>query len=178
MTILRRLLVAIALLSLAFSIAAAADKKQKEGQEPAGDNQMTLKACGSKESEVDFSASTDKTTHPTPEAPDGSAMVYVLRPTMIGNKVQTKLAVDGVWKGVNRGKNYFFFPLEPGEHHFRSKAENRSTLTLNVEAGKTYFLQQHVLLGVMKARNSIEVMKDDEAKKKLQDCHPSVWTTK
>ncbi|MBZ5684784.1 MAG: hypothetical protein LAP86_07095 [Acidobacteriia bacterium] len=49
----------------------------------------------------------------------------------------TKLAVDGDWKGVNRGNNYFYFTLEPGEHYFCSAAENHSVLTLKVEAGKT-----------------------------------------
>jgi hypothetical protein len=87
---------------------------------------------------------TDKTQHPTPEPPPDKALIYVLRPTMMGNKLQTKLSVDQRWVGVNRGNNYFFFTFDPGEHYFCSTAENRSVLALKVEAGKTYYLQQHV----------------------------------
>lgn len=158
---------------MAVSLAVAADKKPKEEMDKPEDANLTAKACGTKESEVDFSVSTDKKSHPTAEPPAGKAMIYVLRPTMMGNKVQTKLAVDGVWKGANRGKNYFFFPLDPGEHHFCSKAENRSVVTLNVEPGKTYYLQQRIRMGLMKARNSLAVMTDDEGQKKLKDSHPS-----
>ena len=144
----------------------------------ANSKEMELKACGPKEKEVNFKAGTDKSGHPTPDQPADKALIYVLRPSMIGNKVQTKLAVDGDWKGVNRGDNYFYFTLGPGEHYFCSAAENRSLLKLNVEAGKTYFLQQHVRMGVMKARNKLEPMTEEEGKKKLAEAHPSTWETK
>ena len=144
----------------------------------ANSKEMELKACGPKEKEVDFKAGTDKSGHPTPDQPTDKALIYVLRPSMMGNKVQTKLAVDGDWKGVNRGNNYFFFALDPGEHYFCSAAENRSLLKLKVEAGKTYYLQQHVRMGMMKARNKVESMTDEEGKKKLGDAHLSTWETK
>ena len=142
------------------------------------DNAIELKACGPKTAEVNFSADTNKNDHPTPTPADGKAMVYVLRPTMMGNKVQTKLAVDGDWKGVNRGNTYFFFELAPGEHYVCSKAENHNVMTLNIEAGKTYYLQQHIAMGVLKARTSIEVMPDDEAKLKLAKLHLATWEKK
>ena len=96
----------------------------------------------------------------------------------MGNKVQTKLAVDGDWKGVNRGDNYFYFTLEPGEHYFCSVAENHSLLTLKVEAGKTYYVQQHIHMGVMKARNEIEPMAEEEGKTKLAKAHLTTWGVK
>ena len=125
-----------------------------------------------------FSAETDKTRHPTPEAPAGKALVYVIRPTMSGNKIQTKLAVDQRWVGVNRGHNYFFLELDPGEHYFCSKAENTSTLAVKVEAGKTYFVEQKIKTGFMKARNKLAVLSDAEGQKKLAKCHPSSWQEK
>ncbi|MGO9012250.1 MAG: hypothetical protein ACLQPN_19305 [Bryobacteraceae bacterium] len=74
--------------------------------------------------------------------------------------------------------HYFFFTLDPGEHYFCSQSENHSLLTLRVEAGKTYYLQQHIRLGAMKARNKLEVMTEEEGKTKLADAHPSTWTIK
>jgi hypothetical protein len=96
----------------------------------------------------------------------------------MGNKIQSKLAVDGNWVGVNRGHNYFFLELDPGDHFFCSKAENRSVLALKVEAGRTYFVEQQVKMGFMKARNELALLSDVEGKKKLADCHPSSWAVK
>lgn len=128
--------------------------------------------------DVKFSADTDKTTHPTPEPPPDKGLVYVVRSTMMGNKIQTKMAVDGHWVGVNRGHNYFFLTLDPGEHYFCSKAENKSTLALKVEAGKTYYVEQKIKMGFMKARNKLAVLPEEEGKKKLASSHPSSWQEK
>lgn len=144
---------------------AAMDKKE-----------LRLKACGTEN--VNFSATTDKKNHPTPEAPSDKAMIYVLRPTIIGYKINSKLAVDGNWVGVNRGKTYFFFPVESGEHYFCSESENQDYLALTVEAGKTYFLQQKVEAGVWKARTNLVVMNDAEGRKKLESVNLSVFQKK
>jgi hypothetical protein len=137
-----------------------------------------LKACGTKDKEVNYVADTDKKSHPTGEQAADKALIYVLRPTMMGNKIQTKLAVDSEWKGVNRGNNYFFFTVPPGQHYFCSQAENRSVLVLTVEAGKTYYLQQGIRMGVMKARNELSVMDDAKGQQKLASLHPSTWEGK
>ena len=161
---------AVVLVSLCVPvIVAAQDEPSKE---------LEQKACGPKEKEVKYAADTDKSRHLTPDQPADKALVYVLRPSMMGNKVQTRLAVDGDWKGVNRGNNYFYFTLDPGEHHFCSAAENHSVLTLKVEAGKTYYVQQHIRMGMMKARNEIETMDVGEGKTKLADVHLSTWEVK
>lgn len=157
---------------VAFVLAMGAFAKAQDNKD------LELKACGSKDKEVRYTAGTDKSQHPTPAQPADKALIYVLRPSMIGNKIQSKLAVDGEWKGVNRGNNYFFFTLDPGEHYFCSLAENHSLLTLKVEAGKTYYIQQHVEMGIMKARNKIDQMTEEEGKKKLADAHLATWAVK
>ena len=101
---------------------------------------LELKACGPKDKEVNYSVKADHKQHPMPEPEAGKALVYVLRPTKLGLVTQTKVAVDGDWKGVNRGDTYFFFQLDPGDHAVCSVSENRSLLLLTVEAGKTYYL--------------------------------------
>ena len=143
---------------------------------PMDKNELRLKACGTEK--VNYSAKTDKKNHPTPNAPADKAMIYVLRPTIIGLKINSKLAVDGNWTGVNRGKTYFFFTVEPGEHYFCSESENQDYLALTVEAGKTYFLQQKVEAGFWKARTNLVVMSDAEGRKKLDDVNLSVFEKK
>lgn len=135
-----------------------------------------LKACGTED--VNYKATTDKKQHPTPEAPADKALIYVLRPTMIGLKIHSKLAVDGEWKGVNRGKTYFYFTVEPGERYFCSESENQDYLKLDVEAGKTYYLQQKVEMGLWKARTNLVVMTEEKGIDKLKDVHLSVFELK
>lgn len=138
--------------------------------------ELRLKACGT--DSVNYIARTDKTQHPTPDAPPDKALVYVIRSTMIGFKIHSKLAVDGKWMGVNRGDTYFFFTLEPGEHYFCSESENQSYLALAVEPGKTYYLQQQVKPGIWKARTELVVMNEKEAKAKLAKVDLSTFELK
>ena len=154
----------------------AADESDAKITATQTDRDLELKACGT--SDIKFSAKTDKKQHPLAEPQAGRAIVYVLRPTMMGNKVQTKLAMDGEWLGVNRGKNYFYFIAEPGERNFCSKAENTSVLTMTLEPDKTYFLQQKIQMGLMKARTSLVAMTEEEGQEKLADCHLSVFEEK
>jgi hypothetical protein len=175
MSLFRRYLVAVFVILFALPLVAAAQKGESE--QP-NSKDLELKACGPKEREVNYSVDTDKSRHPAPDQPAEKALIYILRPSMIGFKIQTKLAVDGDWKGVNKGNNYFYFTLDPGEHSFCSVSENHSVLTLKVEAGKTYYLQQHIEMGMLKARNKIESMTDEEGKAKLASAHLSTWEVK
>ena len=158
--------------------AAAQDKDTQDKDEPLTDTekQIETKACPAENTALD--AKTDKSSHPTPDAPPDQAMIYVVRPTMMGNKIQTKLAVDGHWVGVNRGNNYFYFTLPPGTHYFCSQAENHSVLSLKVEAGKTYYLQQKVTMGFMKARNKLVEVEHDKGVEDVAKTHPSSFDTK
>jgi hypothetical protein len=150
---------------------------QQAPAEPLSKAAVELKACGPG-SGTDFNQHTDKHSHAMGEPSADKALVYVMRPTMFGMAIQTKLAVDGDWKGVNRGNTYFYFTLPPGEHYFCSTAENKSVLTLSVEAGKTYYLQQGIRPGFIKAQNELEVMDADKAKDKLKNLNLSTWDTK
>ncbi len=166
-------------LTLAASEFWAQQQKQKEDEDEkvsADSKALEAKACGP--DGISYSTDTDKTKHPTPEPPAGKAMIFVVRPTMAGNKVQSRLGVDGKWIGVNRGDNYFFFALDPGQHYFCSQAENRSVMAMKVEAGKTYYLQQKIRMGFMKARNKLEALEEKEGKEGLAKSHPSSWTEK
>lgn len=167
----------IALMLVLTLAAPAFCQKDNEDQTPSN-KERELRACGTKDNEVNYVADTDKDQHPTGTQDADTALIYVIRSTKYGNKVQTKVAVDGEWKGVNRGNNYFFFKLPPGEHYFCSKAENRSILVLTVEAGKTYYLGQSIHMGLMKARNDIVVLDDAEGQKELAKANPSTWEVK
>lgn len=145
-------------------------------QQPAAQKPAEESACGP--SSEKLKNETDKSSHPEPPVPPDKALVYVVRPTMLGNKVQTKFAVDGQWVGVNRGNNYFFLTLAPGSHRFCSQAENSDSASLVLEAGKVYFFQQHVEMGILKARTSLERIDEQRGREALKKCHLSVTEKK
>lgn len=154
------------------------EQKAEEQEEPQTEKQKQIEQKGCGPADMKVSARTDKKQHPTPEPPADQGLVYVVRPTMMGNKIQTRLAVDGKWVGVNRGNNYFFITLPPGEHYFCGQAENRSALALKVEAGKAYYLQQKIRMGFMKARTKLEQIDDKEGREALAKCHLSIMEEK
>lgn len=140
---------------------------------------LRIKACGT--DKVDYDAETKKDQHAAtdgPEAPADKALIYVMRTTIIGYKIHSKLAVDGKWMGTNRGKTYFFFTLDPGEHNFCSESENQDAITMFVEPGKTYYLQQQVKAGIWKARTKLAVLNEAKGKEELKDLNLSVFLVK
>ncbi len=170
----------IPLFALANGLVLSQEKQPKEesktaSAQPSDKKELRLKACGTEK--VNYSAKTDKTQHPTPDPPADKALIYVMRTSMLGYKIDSKVAVDGKWMGVNRGKTYFYFTVEPGERYFCSESENQDYLALTVEPGKTYYLQQ-VEPGVWKARTNLRVMTEEHGTKKLEEVHLSVFELK
>jgi len=49
-------------------------------------------------------------------------------------------------EGVNRANNYFYFALQPGRTILLLHGQLQR-FAARVEAGKTYYLQQHVRMG-------------------------------
>lgn len=136
-------------------------------------SQLRDLACGP--SDAHHSQRTEKEPQTLPAQPPDKGLIYVIRPTHYGAAIQTKLAVDGKWVGINRENNYFYVELDPGPHYFCSQAENHSLLSLVVEAGKTYYLQQKITMGLMKARNDLELLDEEQGKKGLAKCKKSVF---
>ena len=58
------------------------------------------------------------------------------------------------------------------------KCSSQDYLKLNVEAGKTYYLQQKVEAGLWKARTNLVVMTEEKGKEKLKDVHLSTFEEK
>ena len=108
--------------------------------------------------------------HPLGEVAPDKALVYVVRPTSVGFAIKSWLLCDDQVLGVNKGSSYFFAHVDPGKHVFWSKSENVDALELEVEAGKTYYLHQHVRLGGLKARTKLEVLDEADGQERLAKC--------
>ena len=107
----------------------------------------TAAGCGP--ASAHFDVTTDKKQHPAPLPESGKAIVFVVEDIERGPTM--KVGLDGAWVGANKGKSYFFFSVDPGEHHlctnwqsavFKQTAKRvGSATTVFAEAGKTYYFR-------------------------------------
>jgi len=140
-------------------------------------------ACGPHD--VNFEVKADASQHPTPTPENGTALVYVVQE----DGITGRLGVDGKWVGANRGRTYFFVPIDPGEHHLCATARGigpalrypRVALRqLRAEAGMTYYLVPQVvgeLVYAIDAKFDLIQVDPDQgkalvARAKFSTCHP------
>lgn len=123
-------------------------------------------ACGP--AQINFSATTDVSQHPTPQPDPDKALVFVVED--LGQCVDcavnrsliadvsgaiVKVGADGSWMGATRGNSYLFFAVAPGEHHlcfnWQSRMSERAPAfamsNLNAEAGKSYYFRARLFPG-------------------------------
>src|ERR1022692_4903336 len=71
-------------------------------------------------------------------------------------KPTVRVSLDGSWVGANRGASYFFFPVEPGEHHLCADWQSAppsvvgrklALSNLGAEPGQTYYLRARFVEG-------------------------------
>ena len=103
-----------------------------------------------------------------PEA--GKAMVYVVRPSMVGGLVRFNVFMDDQEApsemGYTRSNQYIYFSVPPGKHKLYSKAENWADTEFVANAGDIIFVQQEPMMGIVMARNNLSQL--DEVQGKYQ----------
>ena len=82
-------------------------------------------------------------------APEGKAQIVFFRPTAAGFLLS--FSVHEGDKGVVKlGNNtYQVIPIDPGTHTFMIESEAKDTLTLEAEAGETYYVKQTMAMGLL-----------------------------
>ncbi len=76
------------------------------------------RACGAADTRFDVKANKAQHTAAQPDA--GKALVYLVEDDSdFGSKPKptTRAGLDGAWVGATRGNSYFYFSVDPGEHH-------------------------------------------------------------
>ncbi|MDH3284166.1 MAG: DUF2846 domain-containing protein [Acidobacteriota bacterium] len=101
---------------------------------------------------------TDRLAEPEEER----ATIYIVRRAKAGALIYFWSFADDQLVGVTRGPGYNWAYLEPGQYTIWSKAENVSAITLEVEAGKTYYIRQTALPGFGKARVRTELVSEQK----------------
>jgi hypothetical protein len=117
--------------------------------------------------DVKFDVKADKAQHPITQAEGGKAVVYFVEDDthfQSTPKPTTRIGLDGTWVGANHGNSYFYFTVEPGEHHLCASwqstvgigSRNKSAAAhFTAEAGGVYYfsvknswLRDSMILGI------------------------------
>jgi hypothetical protein len=117
-------------------------------------NPLAAAGCGA--NEVHFEVKTNKKQHTTAQPDADKALVYVIGAAWsdyvavhIGTP-PTRFGIDGTWVGANGYRSYFFFSVEPGDHHLCSSVQSKiervvksstAAISFTAEAGKTYYFR-------------------------------------
>ncbi|MFX1479111.1 MAG: DUF2846 domain-containing protein [Promethearchaeota archaeon] len=102
--------------------------------------------------------------------PEGKALVYIIR-YLKGKSGSLKTICDGKYLGGTKVRTFLYTFLDPGTHKFITEGgeANITELELNVEAGKTYFLEQKFPHGMFTQHTTIQIVESD-ARKYLTKC--------
>jgi PBP1b-binding outer membrane lipoprotein LpoB len=101
---------------------------------------------------------------------EGVANLYIYRNEIMGSAIKMPVLIDGVAVGDTVAKAYIFKTLPAGSHTIVSKAENDSTLTIDMLAGKNYFVWQEVKMGVLYARSKLHQVDEATGEAGVKEC--------
>jgi hypothetical protein len=102
--------------------------------------------------------------------PDGKAVIYIVRPSMLAALVGFKVTIDTTYIGINNGDDFIYAFVDPGKHKVTSKAETEKTLEIECEQGKSYYIEQLAQMGLVTARVKMLLRDEKEGKEKLNKC--------
>lgn len=87
---------------------------------------------------------------------DGKAQIVFFRPAKFaGAAIGFKVREGEAELGKLRSGKYFVSNVEPGTHQYTVHSEAKDVLTMEVEAGETYYVQGTVTMGFMAGRPNL-----------------------
>lgn len=102
--------------------------------------------------------------HPMPTVQPDKGLVYFYRESSFkGAAIQYDVRDNGDVIGALQSGTYFYENATPGQHTYSSKTEASSEVTLNVEAGKTYYVKGSISMGFMAGHPHLEIVPDEAA---------------
>lgn len=123
--------------------------------------EATAPAAPAAASEAAAPAAATEAPAPAAADPSGAAMgnmatVVFFRPSkFVGAAIGFKVRENGVELGKLRNGKYFMLKVAPGTHQYEVHSETKDTLTLEVEAGQTYYVQGVLGMGVVAGRPNL-----------------------
>ena len=96
--------------------------------------------------------------------------IYLYRNESFGGAIPMSVSLDGKVAGQTGPQTYFLWEVEPGSHEVASHSENVSSLKLNTEPGKAYYVWQEVKMGLWMARSLLQQTDEETGRKGVQEC--------
>lgn len=89
-------------------------------------------------------------------APEGKGQIVFFRPSkMMGAAIGFKVREGETELGKLRSGKYFVATVEAGTHEYVVHSEAKDVLTMEVEAGETYYVQGTLSMGIMAGRPNL-----------------------
>ena len=93
------------------------------------------------------------------------AVVYIYRDEILGAAIKLHVAVDGIAVGDTGPKSFLQLALPPGQHTITSRGEKTSSLSLDTQAGQTYYVWQEVKMGMLSGGSKLQLVAEDVGRK-------------
>ncbi len=103
---------------------------------------------------------------------NSQSRIIIVRPTIFGSAIRMKVREGIRAIGVTGPNSFLAWDREPGRASIVSNAENDDVLDLELEKGQTYYVQQHIRMGIVTARNQLELLPEEKGKNFLKKCKP------
>jgi WD40 repeat protein len=102
--------------------------------------------------------------------PDGMGVVYIYRPSSIMGPAAAEVDANRVGiTSLSKGGYYPYFS-KPGEVEFSSQVRIKSTVTLYIEAGQTYYIKGTLADGILTKYLELTAVPPDVGEKEIVDC--------
>ena len=92
----------------------------------------------------------------------GEAAVYFVRPAAMGLAINFWAFVDETPAGATKGRTYTWLTVPAGEHLIWSSSGNVSAIKMTLEAGKSYYFEQQVKMGGLRARVELAPLAEED----------------
>jgi hypothetical protein len=80
------------------------------------------------------------------------------------------LLLDRKIVGDTAAKTFHWVEIDPGKHTLIGKAENESSVDFNAAPGQNVFVWQEVKLGILSARNKLQLVDDEKGRSGVTEC--------
>ncbi len=94
------------------------------------------------------------------QPPNNKASIYIYRNETFGAAIPITVSVYDRTIGQTAAKTYFFFNVNPGKYVVKALAENVAELSVDADAGKSYFIWQEMKMGMWTARANLTQVDD------------------
>jgi len=103
--------------------------------------------------------------------PDNAGLVYLYRPSsFIGGGVAFDIKTGETVIATLHNGGYYPYYSPPGEIEFWAKTESRSSVTLDVKTGQTYYIKGEIGVGFIVGRPHLMVVAAEIAEKEIAEC--------